>query len=145
MPADELDEKGCDVGVVADDHHVLIGRALVQEALELRVGCAGREGVGDEDGGLVTGLGADELRGLQAALEWAGDDEIEVDRERAEDVREMDAVALSVLVERAFDVDNGIGAACARTGVAKDEQIHAQPSSCLAGAGSGLVGAWLGS
>ena len=106
----------------------------MEEALELWIGRARREGVGDEDGGLVAGLGADELCGLQAALERAGDDEIEVDRQRAEDVREVDAVALAVLVERAFDVNDGIGAACASTGVAKDKQIHAQSFSGLAGA-----------
>ena len=130
---EEMVEEARDVGVVADDHDVLVGRTLVEEALELWVGGAGRERVGYEDGGLVSGFGADELRSLQAALERAGDDEIEVDGEGVEDVRKLDALALAVFIERAFDVNSRIGAACACTGVTKYKQVHARSFSDLVG------------
>ena len=126
LPREELNKERREVGIVTDDHHVFIGRALVQQALELLEGGVGRECGGDEDGGLIAGLGADELRGLKTALQRAGDDEIKVDVECVEDVGELEAVTLALLVERAFNVNDGIGAACAGTGVAKEKQIHAQ-------------------
>ena len=43
---------------------------------------------------------------------------------RVEDVREVEAVALAVLVEWTFEVEGGVGAADAGAGVAKDIQIH---------------------
>jgi hypothetical protein len=41
-------------------------------------------------------------------------------------VAELDALTLAVLVELTLDVNSGIGATCACTGVAEDKQIHAQ-------------------
>jgi len=135
-PAHKLHEELCDVGVMPDDHYVFVGGGLVEKALEL-CPCGSRcDGVGDEDGGLVSGLSTNELGGLEAALERAGNDEIEVDCECVEDVREMQALTLTVFVERAFDVDGRICAACASTGVAKKEQIHAR-SFVVVGMGVG--------
>ena len=54
-------------------------RESLEEFLELFEGGVGGEGVGVEDVGLVAGLGADQRGGLQAALERAGDDEVELD------------------------------------------------------------------
>jgi len=136
--ANKLHEEGRDVGVMADDHHVLVGGGLVEKTLELWPGGVGGEGVGDEDGSLVAGLCADELGRLETALERTGDDEIEVDGECVEDVRELQALTLAVFVERTFDVNGRIGAARAGTGVAKKEQVHAR-SLVLVGTG---VGSW---
>ena len=83
-----------------------------------------------QDAGFVAGLGADERRGLQAALERAGDDEVELDLQRVEDMRELKAVALAVFVERTLDVEQRIGAAGSGAGVAKDEEIHGSGFHC---------------
>ena len=134
MCREKLDEEGCDVWVMTDDHHVLVGRALVQETLELCEGCPRRKGRGNEDGRFVAGFGADELCGLETAFEWARNYQVEVDRERVEDMSELNALALAVFVEWTLHVDGGIGAARAGTSVAKNKQIHAQSFSGLLGA-----------
>jgi len=125
---DELAEECGEVGVVADDEEVFIGGAFAQQALELREGGGGGESVGDEDFGFVAGLGADQLGGLQAALEWAGDDQVEADLHRSEDVGEVQAVGLAVLVEGPFEVEKRIDALGAGAGVAEDVEVH--KSSC---------------
>ena len=121
---EERAEEGGEVGVVADDQHVFALGVVMQQALELLEGGGGGERVGLQNGRLVAGLGADEGGGLQAALERAGDDEVELDVQRIEDVSELQAVALALFVERSFDIEEGIGAAGSGTGVTEDEQIH---------------------
>ena len=81
-------------------------------ALEMRIFC------------FVAGFGGDELGGLLAALEGAGDDEVEAELEGVEDVGELQALGLAVLVEGTLDVEERIGAAEAGAGVAEDEEIH---------------------
>ena len=71
----------------------------------------GGERGGVEDLRFVAGLGADERGGLQAALEWAGDDEVELDVQGVQDMGELEAVALAFLVEGALEVEGGIGRA----------------------------------
>ena len=112
---------------MADDEDVFVLGALAQQALELGERGGGGERVGDEDLGLVAGLGADELRGLQAAFEGAGDDEVEAELHRVEDLREVQAVVLAFLVERALEVEQRIDAAGSGAGVAEDEEIHLRP------------------
>ena len=119
--AKKLGEELAEIGVVADDENVFTGGGIAQKALELGEGRARSEGVGDEDLLFVSGLGGDELGGLLGALERAGDDEIEVELEGVEDVGELQALGLAVLVEGTLDVENWIGAADAGAGVAKDE------------------------
>ena len=105
---------------MAHDEDVLVGIALAEKALELGVGGGGGERIGEEDVLLVSGLGGDELGGLLAALEGAGDDEVKAGLEGVEDVGEVEAVALAILVEGAFDVEQRVGAADAGAGVAED-------------------------
>ena len=119
--AEEMAEELRDVGVVAYDEDVLGGGVLAQEALELREGGGGGERIGDDDFLLVAGLGGDELGGLLAALERAGDDEVEAEIEGVEDVGELEALGLAVFVEGTLDVEYRIGAAKTRAGVAEDE------------------------
>ncbi len=102
--AEEMAEELGDVGVVADDEDVFGGGAVAQKALELGEGGGGSERGGDEDLLLVAGLGGDELGGLLRALEGAGDDEVEVELESVEDVGELEALGLAVLVEGTLDV-----------------------------------------
>jgi hypothetical protein len=106
---------------VADDEEVLGVGAVPEELLEVLEGGGGGESVGLEDLGLVAGLGADERGGLEAAFEWARDDEVELDVECVEDVCELEAVALAFLVEGAPGVEERIGAAGSGAGVAKNE------------------------
>ena len=134
----ELAEECRDVGIVADDEKVFVGGALTQQALELGEGRGGSQAFGHEDAGLVAGFGADELRGLHAALERAGDDEVEVELHRGEDVSEMQAVALAVFIERTLGVEDGIDAAGAGAGVAKDVEVHAFSGAPL----PGCFGCW---
>lgn len=127
---------------MADDEDVFVGGALAQEALELGEGGGGCEGVGEEDALLVAGLGGDELGGLLAALEGAGDDEVEAGLEGVEDVGELLALALAVLVEGTFDVEERIGAANTGAGVTEEEKVHTIDS--LDAGGGGFVGAGWG-
>jgi len=106
---------------MAYDENVLGGGEIAHKALELREGGGGSEGVRDEELLFVAGLGGDELGGLHGALEGAGDDEIEAEIEGIEDVGELQALSLAVLVEGALDVEEGIGSAGAGAGVAKDK------------------------
>jgi hypothetical protein len=119
--AEEQSKELGDVGIVADDEDVFVGRALAEEALKLGEAGAGSEGGRDEDLLLVAGLGGDELGSLLAALEGAGDDEVEAGLEGVEDVGELEALGLTVLVERAFDVEERIEAFEAGAGVAEND------------------------
>ncbi len=113
---------------------VFVAAALEEELLEVLLGGLGGEGVGEQDLGLVAGLGADEGGGLEAALEGARDDEIELYLQCIQDVREMEAVAFAVFVEGAFEVEEGIFAADACAGVAENEEIHRPGFHCRTGA-----------
>lgn len=125
---DELAEERSDVGVVADDKYVLVGRTFFEQALKLGVGGFGKQAVGDEDALLVAGLCGDELGGLEAALQRAGDDEVEANFEGVEDVSEVEAVALAFFVERAPDIEQWIGAFDTGAGVAEKKKVHAGSS-----------------
>jgi len=63
---------------MADDEKIFGVGVGADELLELGEGGFGGEGVGDEDGGFVAGLGADEGGGLEGAFEGAGDDGVEL-------------------------------------------------------------------
>jgi len=93
---------------VADEEEVLALGALAEEVLEVFEGCFGGERGGVEDLGFVAGLGADERGGLEAALERAGDDEVELDVQGVEHMRELEAVLFACLIEGAFGVEERI-------------------------------------
>ncbi len=94
---------------------------LLEEFLEVFEGGGGGQAGGLQDGRLVAGLGADEGGGLEAALEGARDDEIELYVHRVQDLRELQAVAFAVFVEGALYVEDRVWAAGSGTGVAKDK------------------------
>jgi hypothetical protein len=99
--AEELRE----VGVVAHDKDVLVCRALAHQAVKLRIDRRGRECGRDENLLLVAGLGPDQLRGLRGALERAGDDQVKADLHGVEDVCQLQALGLAVLVEWTLEVE----------------------------------------
>ena len=77
-----------------------------------------------QDLGFVAGLGADERGGLEAALERAGDDEVELNVQGVQDMGELEAVFFAFLIEGALE-RRGLGCTPdAGAGVAKDEEIH---------------------
>jgi hypothetical protein len=117
----EGSEKCSEVGIVADNEEILGVGAVLEEFLEIFVGGGGGEPVGLEYFGFVAGLGADKRRGLEAALEGAGNDEVKLDVEGVEDVGELKAVALAFLVEGTLAVEERVGAARSGASVAKDE------------------------
>ena len=98
--------------------------ALVEELLEVLLGGLGGERFREQYLGLEAGLGAYEGGGLEAALEGARDDEIEVYLQCIQHMREMEAVAFAFFVQRALEIENGIFSADACAGVAKNEEIH---------------------
>ncbi len=110
-----------DVGIVADDEDVFKGALSRKRRWELREAGGRRKGVRDEDFLLEAGLGGDELGGLLSAFKGARDDEVKAGIERVEDVSELQALGLAVLVERALEVEERVDAANAGAGVAKDE------------------------
>jgi hypothetical protein len=109
---------------VADDKEILAFGVLAKESLKVFEGGIGGERCGVQNLGFVAGLGADERGGLKAALEGAGDDQIELDVQRVQHVSELEAVLLAFFIERAFEVEERIGAGLTGAGVAKDVQIH---------------------
>ena len=109
---------------MADDEDILVASALVEEFLEVLEAGFGGEGVGEQNWGLVTGLGAHEGGGLEAAFEGAGDYEVELNFQGVEDVGEVEAVAFAFFVEGAFQVEEWVFSAETSAGVAEYEEIH---------------------
>ena len=72
----------------------------------------------------VAGFCADERSGLEAALEGARGNEIELDVQCVQYLRELEALLFAFFVERAFQVEYWIRASQTGAGVAKDVQIH---------------------
>lgn len=106
---------------MAYDEEVLVAAALVEKLLEVLQRGLGGEAIGEQNLGLVAGLGADEGGGLEATLERAGDDEIELYLQCIQYIREMEAVALAVFIQRALEIEDWIFAADACAGVAENK------------------------
>ena len=93
---------------MADDEKVLGVFVVLQELVEVLESCRWFKGIGLDDLGLVAGLGSEQRGGLEAALEGTGDDEVELDVQRAEDVGQLKAVPLAFLVEGPLGVEERI-------------------------------------
>jgi hypothetical protein len=120
----ERTQKAGEIGVVADDEEVFSLGALVEKTLELfKCALRGERG-GVENLGFVAGFGADERGGLEATLERARDDEIELDVECIQYVSELEAVLFAFFIEGAFGVEQGVDASKTSAGMAKNVQIH---------------------
>jgi hypothetical protein len=109
---------------VANDEKIFALGALVEQLLEVFEGTLGGERAGTHDRGFIAGLSADQGGGLEAALEGARDDEVELDVQGVEHVSELETVLFAFFVKGALGVEDWIGAAQTCTGVAKDIQIH---------------------
>jgi len=117
-------EEAVDIRVVANDKDVFAVTKLVKKMLEfVKVGFGGKCS-GEQDLRLVAGFGADERSGLHASFEIAGDDDIKLDLQRIQNMSKLQAVALSVFIERAFDIEERVGAAHSGAGMTKNKQVH---------------------
>ena len=103
---------------------VFVASGFVEELLEVLLGGLGGEGVGEQDLGFVAGFGAYERGGLEAALEGAGDDEIEIYLQCTQHMRELEAVSFAVFVEWPFEIEERIFSAFPGAGVTKNEKVH---------------------
>jgi hypothetical protein len=107
VAGDQTAEELKKVGVVADGQHAFAVGVFSQQRLEIVIACVGPEGGADLDFGVVAELGAHELRGLQGALQRAGDDDIHLHLEGAEDARHQHALFLAFFDEAALGVEKG--------------------------------------
>ena len=121
-----------------DHEQVFPPSRLLQQVLEVRKGGFRGEGVREQDALLVAGFGGDKLGSLDGTLERARYNEIEGHVQRVEHVGKLQAVALALLVQGTFYIEQGIGAAGASTGVAKNIKVHG-PFSLPGGAGRDLT------
>jgi hypothetical protein len=103
---------------------VLVASGFVEKFLKILLGGFGGEGVGEQDLGLIAGFGAYERGGLEAALEGARDDEIEVYLQCIQHMREVEAVSFAVFIEGTLEVEKGIFSAFPGASVTKNEEIH---------------------
>lgn len=100
---------------------ILVVVAFCEKLLKILQGGLGSKRFGQENLGFIARFVAYERGCLQAALEWAGDDEVELNLQRIEHMGKVEAVAFAIFVQWALDVENWIAApdACAR--MSKDE------------------------
>ena len=101
--AHELEERG----IVADSQDAFAVGVFGQHILKIVIFGSGSECLAYFHLGVVAQFGSDKLRGLEAALERAGDDYIYLYLERAEDPSHQHALLLAFLDERALAVESG--------------------------------------
>ena len=121
---DQLTKKLRQCGIVPHHQHVFIGAALPDQTLKLGIGCLRFECLGMQDTGLIAGFRADQLGRLQAALQRAGDDEIEAELQPVKDVGEVQAVAFAVFIQWSLNINLWIIPPGARAGMAQDVKVQ---------------------
>lgn len=121
---EERTQEAVYVGVVTHDHNIFAIAILMDEVLKVVQRGFGGERVGEQYLGLIASFGADEGCSLHTALEFAGDDEIELYLHCIQHISELKTMALTIFIERALDVEQRIGAAGSSAGVTKNEKIH---------------------
>jgi hypothetical protein len=121
---EERTEEVGEIGIVANDQKVIAAGVFAEKSLEVFEGSFGGERGGVENLGFVTGLGADQGGGLQAALERARDDEVELNVQGVEHVSELQTMLFAFLIKGALGIEHWIGTAKTGAGVSKDVQIH---------------------
>lgn len=118
IAGDEVAEKLEEDGVVSDGQHAFVAGVLDQHVLKSGEGGVGREGLADFDPAVKAELCGDKLSGLHGALEGAGDDDVDLDLEGAQEARHQHALVFALLDESALDVKDGVFAAESGAGVA---------------------------
>ena len=114
---------------MADDEQIFAVGVITEKFLEVLKTSLGGEGGGAEDGCFVAGLGAYEGGGLEATLEGARDDEVELYVQCIQYMRELDAVFFPFFIKGALRVKERIRAPHSGACVTQDEQIHSQFTS----------------
>lgn len=118
--AQELEE----IRIVSDEEDVLAVGVLVDEFLEIGVGGAEVEGGADFNLAVIAKFVADELGGLESAFERAGDDDIGLDFESAEQAAHQHALLFTFRDEPALCVELGSIAGDSSVGVAHEVKVH---------------------
>ena len=142
VAGDEAAEKLKEDGVVADGQHAFAAGVLDEHVLKGFEGRVGGEGGADLNFAVVAELGADELRGLQGALERAGDDDVDLDFEGAQHAGHEHALVFSLFDEASLGVEGGIPTEESGIGVAHEVEDHSELSggdSCCGRADPGEV------
>ena len=109
---------------MADHEDVLVVGDFAKELLEVFDGGRWGKCLGLLNRSLITGFGADHGGGLKGTLEWARDNEIKLYVQCIEHVSKLETVLFPFFVEGTLYVEEGICAAKASAGVAKNIQIH---------------------
>ncbi len=118
--AEELEE----IGIVADQQHAFAVGILLNQLLESGIIGVRPQRRADLDLGLVAQFSTDKLRGLQGTLEGAGDDDVDLHLERAQQPRHEHALLLAFLDQAPFGVEDGIAAGESGIGVAHEIEVH---------------------
>jgi len=136
VAGDEAAEELKKDGVVAHSQQTFAVREFREHGLEGGEGCIRQQGGTYFDFGVVAELGADKLRGLQGALEGAGDDDIDLHLEGAQHARHQHALVLAFLDEAPLGVECGVLAEDSGIGVAHEVEDHSE----MSGGGTRAVG-----
>jgi len=118
IPGHEATEKLKTIWIVADHQDAFAMSVFGEKLLEVGVGGFEAEGWADFNFGLVAHLGADKLCGLERTLEGAGDDDVDLHLEGAENARHEHALLFSFFDEAAPGVKKGVIASESGVGVA---------------------------
>jgi hypothetical protein len=122
VPGDEAAEELEEVGIVANEKYVLAVGVLVDELLEIGVGCGEVKGRADFDFAFIAEFVADELSCLKGALQRAGDNYVGLDPEGAEEPTHKHALLFAFGDEAAFGVK--LGAFTRNTGVRMTHEVE---------------------
>lgn len=96
---------------MANDQKVIAAGVFAEKPLEVFECRVGGERGGVQNLCFVSGLGADERGSLQAPLERARDDEVELNVQGVEHVSQLEAVLFAFFIEGTLGVEYWIGAA----------------------------------
>lgn len=121
---DQAAKKFEKIWIMADDEHSLPVGVLVEEFLKGSKVAVRGERCTHFDLRFVTHLGAYELGRLQRALEWTGDNYVDLYTQRAQHASNQNALIFAFLDERASCVKLGIITSNSRVGMTHQVEIH---------------------
>jgi len=122
VPGDEATEELEEIGIVSNEQDVLPVGILVDQLLEIGVASAEVESRTDFNLGIVAKLIANKLGCLQSALERAGDDDVWLDFEGAEEPAHEHALLFAFGDEATFGIE--FCALTRNTGVGVTHQVE---------------------